>query len=61
MQFFVFSFTEIHLIDIRPFLQRVEAALNSDPRLQNLCFSLKHAVMLQFYSSVICIIIENID
>ena len=61
MQFFVFSDTEIHLIDIIAFLQHVEASLNSEPRPQIVCFSFKHSVMHEFYSSAICIIIETTD
>lgn len=61
MQFLVLSFIAICHIDIRPFLQHIVAALNWGPRSPNACLSFKHALMSEFYSSVICLIIENID
>lgn len=61
MQLLVLSFIAIRHIDIRPFLQHIAAALNCDPRSPNACFSFKHALMCEFYSSVVCLIVENID
>lgn len=61
MQFLVLSFIAIHRIDIRSFLQHVTAAVNSDPRSPNACFSFTHPLMPEFNTSVLCLIIENIE